>query len=69
MLKNLYCKTCAHAEYICKPQNICCICKKHGIGIPSSAFEVLKIVGCNSYKYDENGLTDLERSFNKKGNV
>lgn len=61
MLKDMYCKTCKYAEYICKPQNVCCICQKHGIGILPNIFEVLKIVGCYSYKYDGKGLTDFER--------
>jgi hypothetical protein len=66
MLKDQYCKTCAYAEYVCKPQNVVCICKEHGIGIPNSAFEVLKVVGCCGYLYDKKGLTDFERSFYKK---
>jgi len=69
MLKDLYCKTCAHAEFVCKPESVCCICEEHGIGIPRSAFEVLKVVGCYSYLYDKKGLTDLERSFNKNKNI
>jgi hypothetical protein len=68
MLKNLHCKTCAHAERICKSNNVYCICRPNGIGILPEVVDTLKIVGCNSYKYDGNGLTDLERSFNKKGN-
>ena len=61
MLKNQYCKTCKHAEHVCKPQTVCCICEKYGIGITSSNLEVLKIVGCYSYGYDGKGLTDFER--------
>jgi len=61
MLKDLYCKTCAHAECICKPPNVYCICEDKGIGIPYSSLEVLKTVGCYSYSYDGKGLTDYER--------
>ena len=61
MLKDIYCKICKNAEHICKSDNVCCICQKHGIRILPSVVEALKIVGCYSYEYDGKGSTDFER--------
>jgi hypothetical protein len=55
-------------DFVCKPPDVCCVCKEKGIGIPYSMVEILRIVGCYTYLYDKRGLTDLERSFNKNKN-
>lgn len=69
MILKSHCEFCIKADYgPCKPDRVCLICRDNGVGITSSNIELLKIVGCGSFRYDGCGLTDLERSFHKVRN-
>lgn len=63
MILKSFCRYCLKADFTsCKPSSAALFCRDVDIGITSGNVELLKLVGCGSFRYDGCGLTDLERA-------